>query len=99
MREAVPEQLLAEARRLRTRLVEAVAETDDAMLEAYLVGRDPGEEALIEGIAHAVLGRRLLPVQACAARPRIGEDHVACAPVRYLLSPGVRCDIQVKDRI
>src|SRR5882724_4620774 len=37
--EDVPEQLQAEAKRLRTRLVEAVAETDDAMLEAYLDGR------------------------------------------------------------
>src|SRR5437899_4030054 len=52
--EEVPEQLLAEAKRLRTRLVEAVAETDDAMLEAYLDGKEPGEGALIEGIAHAV---------------------------------------------
>jgi len=62
--EDVPEQLQAEAKRLRTRLVEAVAETDDAMLEAYLDGREPGEEALIDGIAHAVLGRRFLPVLA-----------------------------------
>src|SRR5439155_1572561 len=40
--EDVPEQLVEEAKRLRTRLVEAVADTDDAMLEAYLDGREPG---------------------------------------------------------
>src|SRR5437868_13644265 len=97
MREAVPEQLLAEARRLRTRLVEAVAETDDAMLEAYLDGREPGEEALIDGIAHAVLGRRFLPVLACAARPGIGVDDVAAAIVRYLPPPTVRREINGKD--
>ena len=95
--EDVPEQLQAEAKRLRTRLVEAVAETDDAMLEAYLDGREPGEEALIDGIAHAVLGRRFLPVLACAARPGIGVDDVACALVRYLPSPGVRREIKGKD--
>src|SRR5690349_6362566 len=44
--EDIPEQLVAEANRLRTRLVEAVAETDDAMLEAYLDGREPPLEAL-----------------------------------------------------
>jgi elongation factor G len=95
--EDVPEQLMAEAKRLRTRLVEAVADTDDAMLEAYLDGREPGEEALIEGIAHAVLGRRFLPVLACAARPGIGVDDVASALVRYLPPPTVRREVKGKD--
>src|SRR5512141_1359278 len=95
--EDVPEQLMAEAKRLRTRLVEAVAETDDAMLEAYLDGREPGEEALIDGIAHAVLGRRFLPVLACAARPGIGVDDVAAALVRYLPPPTVRREVKGKD--
>src|SRR5256885_2175916 len=97
MLEDVPGQLVAEAKRLRTRLVEAVAETDDAMLEAYLDGREPGEQALIEGIAHAVLGRRFLPVLACAARPGIGVDDVAAAIVRYLPPPTVRREIKGKD--
>lgn len=95
--EEVPEQLVAEARRLRTRLVEAVAETDDAMLEAYLDGKEPEEEALIDGIAHAVLGRRFLPVLACAARPGIGVDDVASAIVRYLPPPVVRREVKGKD--
>src|SRR5256884_1993326 len=95
--EEVPGQLVAEAKRLRTRLVEAVAETDDAMLEAYLDGQEPGEQALIEGIAHAVLGRRFLPVLACAARPGIGVDDVASAIVRYLPSPMARREIKGKD--
>ena len=95
--EDVPEQLMAEAKRLRTRLVEAVAETDDGMLEAYLDGREPGEQELIDGIAHAVLGRRFLPVLACAARPGIGVDDVAAAIVRYLPPPTVRREIKGKD--
>jgi elongation factor G len=95
--EDIPEQLVAEANRLRTRLVEAVAETDDAMLEAYLDGREPSEAALVDGIAHAVLGRRFLPVLACAARPGIGVDDVAAALVRYLPPPAVRREVKGKD--
>src|SRR3954469_14829829 len=34
--EEIPKELIPEAKRLRTRLVEAVAETDDTLLEAYL---------------------------------------------------------------
>src|SRR3954470_873573 len=51
--EEIPDQLMSEAKRLRTRLVEAVAETDDLMLEKYLDGVEPGEQQMIEGIAHA----------------------------------------------
>src|SRR5437868_11853502 len=97
MREAVPEQLLAEARRLRTRLVEAVAETDDVLLERYLDGQEPGEKEIQEAIAHAVLGRRFLPVLACAARPGIGVRDLATAMVRYLPDPTSRREIRGKD--
>jgi elongation factor G len=93
----IPEQLVAEAKRLRTRLVEAVAETDDLMLERYLDGREPDQAQLIDGIAQGVLGRRFLPVLACAARPGIGVDDVSAAIVRYLPPPTVRREIKGKD--
>src|SRR5438552_2245339 len=96
--EDIPPELISEAKRLRTRLVEAVAETDDALLEAYLDGREPSEEQLVEGIAHAVLGRRFLPVLACAARPGIGVDDVSAAIVRYLPPPTVRREVKGKDQ-
>src|SRR5437588_656027 len=83
----IPDQLLAEARRLRTRLVEAVCETDDLLLEKYLDGQEPDEHKLRAAIASAVLGRRFLPVVACAARPGVGVRDVAAAIVHYLPSP------------
>jgi elongation factor G len=95
--ESIPDALVAEAMRLRTRLIEAVAETDDGMLEKYLDGREPSEQELIDGIAHAVLGRRFLPVVACAARTGIGVDDVARALVKFLPPPTVRRDVQGKD--
>ncbi|HEX9579254.1 MAG TPA: elongation factor G [Myxococcales bacterium] len=95
--EDIPEQLMSEAKRLRTRLVEAVAETDDLLLEKYLDGTEPSEQQLIEGIAQGVLGRRFLPVLACAARPGIGVDDVAAAIVRYLPSPTSRREVKGKD--
>jgi elongation factor G len=85
--EDIPPELLAEARRLRARLIEAVAETDDLLLEKYLDGQEPGEDRLRSAIAHAVLGRRFLPVVACAARPGVGVRDVAQAMVDYLPSP------------
>jgi len=95
--EDIPEQLLGDAKKLRTRLVEAVAETDDVLLEKYLDGQEPGEEQIQEAIAHAVLGRRFLPVLACAARPGVGVRDLASAIVRYLPDPTSRREIKGKD--
>src|SRR2546423_3405050 len=93
----VPEQLEAEAKKLRTRLVEAVAETDDLLLERYLDGQEPGLEELEHALAHAVLGRRFRPVLACAARPGIGVKDVLAAIVKYLPAPTARREIKGKD--
>ena len=93
----VPEELEADAKKLRTRLVEAVAETDDLLLERYLDGQEPSLEELEHALAHAVLGRRFLPVLACAARPGVGVKDIASAMVKYLPSPTSRRDIKGKD--
>src|SRR5438445_147150 len=95
--EDIPEQLLGDAKKLRTRLVEAVAETDDVLLEKYLDGQEPGEEQIRDALAHAVLGRRFLPVLACAARPGVGVRDLASAIVRYLPDPTSRREIKGKD--
>jgi elongation factor G len=93
----VPEELEADAKKLRTRLVEAVAETDDLLLERYLDGQEPSLAELENALAHAVLGRRFLPVLACAARPGVGVKDVASAMVKYLPSPTSRREIKGKD--
>jgi elongation factor G len=96
--EDIPRELAAEAKRLRSRLVEAVAETDDLLLERYLDGAEPTEEQMRDAIAHAVLGKRFLPVVACAARPGIGVRDVARSMVDYLPDPHSRREIQGQDR-
>ncbi len=95
--EPVPQILEAEAKRLRTRLVEAVCETDDLLLEKYLDGQEPDEERMRDAIAHAVLGRRFLPVVACAARPGVGVKDVGSAITAYLPSPLSRRELKTTD--
>src|SRR5256885_2664685 len=93
----LPEELESDAKKLRTRLVEAVAETDVRLLERYLDGQDPRLEELEHALAHAVLGRRFLPVLACAARPGVGVKDVLSAIVKYLPAPTARREIKGKD--
>ena len=95
--EPVPEMLQAEAKRLRARLVEAVAETDDLLLEKYLDGQEPDEDRMRAAIASAVLGRRFLPVVACAARAGVGVRDVGSAIASYLPSPLTRQELKAED--
>ncbi len=95
--EPVPDIIQAEARRLRSRLVEAVCETDDLLLEKYLDGMEPDEERMKQAIASAVLGRRFMPVVACAARAGVGVRDVASAIVSYLPSPLSRQELVGTD--
>jgi elongation factor G len=95
--EPIPSELGAEAARLRTRLVQAAAETDELLMERYLDGQEPDEAQLRSAIANAVLGRRFVPVVACAARAGIGVRDVGFAIVSCLPSPLVRREIKGVD--
>ena len=46
----------------REKLVEAVAEIDDSLLEKYLGGEELSLEELSEGLRQATLGGKIVPV-------------------------------------
>jgi len=71
----------------RDKLLEAAAEHDDALLEAYLNGQDIPIPALKEAIRKATLSRRLTPVLVGSALRNMGVTPVMDAVVDYLPSP------------
>jgi elongation factor G len=58
----VPADMKDQAMAYRKKLVEQIAETDDALLEKYLDKGDLPEEDLIAGLKHGTAGGGLLPV-------------------------------------
>jgi elongation factor G len=58
----VPAELAQEAQEARERLVEAVAECDDALLEKYLEAGELGEDDVRRGLVAATRSGRLVPV-------------------------------------
>ncbi len=77
MREApIPDELADAARAAREKLVEAVAESDDTLLEHYLESGELGEEELLTGLRGSILRGALLPVL-CGA----GGLGVGAAPL------------------
>ncbi|MDP9218937.1 MAG: elongation factor G [Actinomycetota bacterium] len=84
----IPDNLLAEAREWRHKLVETVAEADDEIMEAYLEREDELTiEELRAGIRRATLASKLTPVLCGSAYKNKGVQPMLDAVVDYLPSP------------
>ncbi len=82
----VPAALMDEARAAREKLADAVAETDDQLMEKYLETGTLTDAELTEGLTQAVVQRRVFPVYCCAATLNIGVQPILDAVVRLLPS-------------
>ncbi len=83
----VPPEMADEAEAARLALVEAVADADEAVGDAYLSGEEISEEALIAGIRRATIAGKLVPVLCGTALKNKGIQPLLDAVVRYLPSP------------
>ena len=86
----VPAELSDQVASLHTSLVEAVVETDDAMLEAYFEGTEPEGKALIAGMHSGMMAGRAFPVLCGSATGLVGVDRLAQFIVDYGPSPTER---------
>jgi elongation factor G len=83
----IPEAHIESARLARAAAIEAIAETDDALLEQYLEGGEPSPEALTAALRKATVKGQLFPVFCGAALRNKGIQPVLDAVVDYLPSP------------
>jgi elongation factor G len=75
------------AQEYRDKLLEGIAENDDAMMELYLEGEEPGDEELIAAIRRATIAGKATPVLCGSAFKNKGVQPMLDAVVRYLPSP------------
>ncbi|MFZ1201654.1 MAG: elongation factor G, partial [Desulfobacterales bacterium] len=85
--EEIPASMAAQVRQYRERLVEAVAEQDDAVMEAYLSDTEISADALRAAIRRATCALKLVPVLCGSALKNKGIQPLLDAIVRYLPSP------------
>ena len=85
--EPIPAELQAKAAELRTALVEAAAELDDHVLEAYLGGEEPDEETLVRCLRKGTVAGKLVPVICGSAFKNKGVQPLLDAVVDFLPSP------------
>jgi elongation factor G len=73
----IPDEVKGDVEQVRTALVEAVVENDDAMLEAYLEGKEPDQDQLVKGLREGILEGNIFPVLCGSATALIGIDRLA----------------------
>ena len=81
----------------REKLVEAVAETDDKLIEKYLGGAELTLEEIKTGLRKATLSGRIVPILAGSGLQTFGMSYFLDAICEYLPSPKEREVVYVTD--
>jgi len=89
----IPGTMKQDAALYRKKLVEQIAESDDALLEKYLDKGDLSSEDLIAGLKHGTLGGGLLPVLCGSPVKNMGIQQLMDAVITCLPSPLERAGI------
>ena len=85
--EPSPEDMLEEAKKYRADLVEAVVETDDELMEKYLMGEEPTVPELKKAIRAATIANKLVPVTCGTSYKNKGVQKLLDAIIDYMPSP------------
>ncbi len=95
--EKVPAEVVAAARAARERLVEAVAETDDALTEIYLEKGELTVDVLLRGLRAGARSGALVPVLCTAATRGLGVSVLLDTLVRLIRSPSDREPVMARS--
>jgi elongation factor G len=83
----IPEALKAQADTYREKLIEAIAEVDDALIEKYLGGEEITPEELTKTLRQAVGSGHIVPILTGAALQNIAVNRLMDAICDYLPVP------------
>ena len=83
----IPANLKDQAKTARDKLIEAIAESDDALLEKYLDGQELSPEDLANGLRRGVLNKSIFPVLCGSGLKNMGVQPLLDAVVQLLPSP------------
>ncbi len=83
----IPADVLEMAQEYRTKLVEAVAETSDALMEKYLEGEDFLPEEIVAALRQGTIKGKIVPMLCGSAFKNRGVQLLLDAVVDYLPSP------------
>ena len=85
--EEIPADLVETAKEYREKIVEAVAETDDELMELYVAGEELTVEQIKHGIREITVASRAYPVLCGSAFKNKGVQPMLDAVIDYLPAP------------
>ncbi len=85
--EDIPGEAVAKVDELRNNLMEAVAESDDDLLEKFFDAGELSEEEILSGFKKAIREQTIVPICCAAATSNIGARSIADFIVDYLPAP------------
>ena len=83
----IPEEVAAQAEEYRVKLVEAVVETDEAIMERYLADEEIAGDELATALKNAVVAGEIFPVTCGVATKNLGTASVLDLLVEGVPSP------------
>ena len=83
----IPADLLEKAKEYRDKLIEAVSESDDVLMEKYIEGKAITEAELVAGIRKATIAQKIFPVICGSSFKNKGVQNLLDAVCAYLPSP------------
>ena len=83
----IPEDMKDKCEEYHTAMVEAVCETDDELMEKYLMGEEPTIDELKKAIRKATIANHLTPVLCGTSYHNKGVQKLLDAIVEYMPSP------------
>ncbi|GHQ14064.1 elongation factor G [Helicobacter pylori] len=95
--EEIPSDLLEKAKQYREKLVEAVVEQDEALMEKYLGGEELSVEEIKKGIKTGCLNMSLVPMLCGSSFKNKGVQTLLDAVIDYLPAPTEVVDIKGID--
>ncbi|RLC58410.1 MAG: elongation factor G [Candidatus Cloacimonadota bacterium] len=94
----IPADMTDQVEESKMELMEAVAESDDALLEKYFEVGELTKEEMTTGLKNAIVQGKLMPAFATSATHDIGIIDLMDAIVEYLPSPADRKELQVLEK-
>ncbi len=85
--EDIPADIAEECQKWREKMVEAAAESDDDLMEAYLEGTELTEEQIKSGLRKRTIANEIVPMMCGTAFKNKGVQAVLDAVVEFLPSP------------
>lgn len=95
--EEIPADLKEKADELHLKLVEAVAESDDTLMEKYFEAGELSEEEFKVGLKKAVAADAIFPIFCTSATANVGVKRLLDVIVNFCPAPNERGEVKTED--